>query len=191
MFWVWVSPTVANYILMTIMTVPVMIKPVFRLLQHTFSVPLWNHVRAYTSSSYYFIYSFCYSRRAVLADSCNAVRLAAVAYIVPYIFVYNTSLLLGQQPFTIGVFFTIIMAILGAIGFGTAMAGYKTADVSNRTDNTCGGSCFNYCSSCSSRIVGILVIGGILAMQFIYKKNPKHYRFLKRNLHMMLYRIFQ
>ena len=122
---VWGVPTVANYILMTIMTVPVMIRAgVPPLAAHLFCFHFGIMseltppvaITSYTASAI--------AGAPFWPTAGNAVRLAAVAYIVPYIFVYNTSLLLGMEPFTGGTIVTIIMALLGAITFGTAMAGF-------------------------------------------------------------------
>ncbi len=171
-------PTVANYILMTIMTVPVMIKAgVPPLAAHLFCFHFGIMseltppvaITSYTASAI--------AGAPFWPTAGNAVRLAAVAYIVPYIFVYNTSLLLGQQPFTPQTIVTIVMALLGATTFGAAMSGFifrrmylieqiilAVAAITVIVPNI------------FITLIGLAVIGGIVAMQFIYKKNPKHYK---------------
>ncbi len=118
-------PTTANYILMTIMTIPIMIKAgVLPLAAHFFcfyfgimselTPPV--AITAYTASAI--------AGGRFWTTAFNSVRLAAVAYIVPYFFVINPGLLLGTKPFDIGVLWNFVVAILGSIGFASAMAGY-------------------------------------------------------------------
>lgn len=170
-------PTVANYILMTIMTVPVMIKAgVPPLAAHLFCFHFGIMseltppvaITSYTASAI--------AGAPFWPTAGNAVRLAAVAYIVPYIFVYNTSLLLGQEPFTLGVLFTIIMALLGAITFGAGMSGFiKRRMYLIEQIITCIAAISIIVPHAIPRIIGVAVIGGIVAVNILYKKNPKHY----------------
>ena len=170
-------PTVANYILMTIMTVPVMIRAgVPPLAAHLFCFHFGIMseltppvaITSYTASAI--------AGAPFWPTAGNAVRLAAVAYIVPYIFVYNTSLLLGMEPFTGGTVIIIIMALLGAITFGTAMAGFiKRRMYLIEQIILAIAAIAIIVPRALPRIIGIAIIGGIVAMQFIYKKNPKNY----------------
>ncbi len=167
-------PTVANYILMTIMTVPVMINAgVPPLAAHLFCFHFGIMseltppvaITSYTASAI--------AGAPFWPTAGNAVRLAAVAYIVPYIFVYNTSLLLGMEPFTGGTIIIIIMALLGAMTFGTAMAGFikRRMYLIEQIILACA-AIMIIVPRALPRIAGIAIIGGIIAMQFIYKKEP-------------------
>ncbi len=171
-------PTVANYILMTIMTVPVMINSgVPPLAAHLFCFHFGIMseltppvaITSYTASAI--------AGAPFWPTAGNAVRLAAVAYIVPYIFVFNTSLLLGQAPFTIKTVFTIITAVMGAVAFGTAMAGFikRRMYLIEQVILAVGAVCI-ILPQILPVLIGFAIIGGIVAMQFIYKKNPKHYK---------------
>ena len=118
-------PTTANYILMTIMTIPVMVRAgVEPIAAHLFCFHFGIMseltppvaITSYTASAI--------AGGKFWTTAFNAVRLAAVAYIVPYFFVINPRLLLGVQPFSIRIFWNMIVAILGAVMFGSATAGF-------------------------------------------------------------------
>ena len=170
-------PTVANYILMTIMTVPTMISVgVMPLAAHLFcfyfgimselTPPV--AITSYTASAI--------AGAAFWPTAFNAVRLAAVAYIVPYIFVFNTSLLIGTQPFTFKIFITIVTACIGALSFAIGMAGYiRRKMFLVERFLICAGACFAIKPGIISDWLGLGLIGLMFAMQWIYKKNPKNY----------------
>ena len=170
-------PTTANYILMTIMTVPIMVKVgVMPLAAHLFcfyfgimselTPPV--AITSYTASAI--------AGAAFWPTAFNAVRLAAVAYIVPYIFVFNTSLLIGTQPFTFKIFITILTACIGALSFAIGMAGFiRRKMFLIERFLICAGACFAIKPGTVSDWFGLGLIGLMFAMQWIYKKNPKNY----------------
>ena len=170
-------PTTANYILMTIMTVPIMVKVgVMPLAAHLFcfyfgimselTPPV--AITSYTASAI--------AGAAFWPTAFNAVRLAAVAYIVPYIFVFNTSLLIGTQPFTFKIFITIVTACIGALSFAIGMAGYiRRKMFLVERFLICAGACLAIKPGIISDWLGLGLIGLMFAMQWIYKKNPKNY----------------
>ena len=170
-------PTTANYILMTIMTVPIMVKVgVMPLAAHLFcfyfgimselTPPV--AITSYTASAI--------AGAAFWPTAFNAVRLAAVAYIVPYIFVFNTSLLIGTQPFTLKIFITIVTACIGALSFAIGMAGYiRRKMFLVERFLICAGACLAIKPGIISDWLGLGLIGLMFAMQWIYKKNPKNY----------------
>lgn len=170
-------PTVANYILMTIMTVPTMISVgVMPLAAHLFcfyfgimselTPPV--AITSYTASAI--------AGAPFWPTAFNAVRLAAVAYIVPYIFVFNTSLLLGTQPFEFKLIFVIITAALGSLSFAIGMAGFiRRKMYLIERFLICGFALLLIHPGSLTDIMGFAGIGLIFAMQWIYKKNPKNY----------------
>ena len=170
-------PTTANYILMTIMTVPIMVKVgVMPLAAHLFcfyfgimselTPPV--AITSYTASAI--------AGAAFWPTAFNAVRLAAVAYIVPYIFVFNTSLLIGTQPFTFKIFITILTACIGALSFAIGMAGFiRRKMFLIERFLICAGACLAIKPGTVSDWLGLGLIGLMFAMQWIYKKNPKNY----------------
>jgi TRAP transporter 4TM/12TM fusion protein len=170
-------PTVANYILMTIMTVPTMISVgVMPLAAHLFCfyfgimseltppVAITSYTAAAIAGAPFWPTAF------------NAVRLAAVAYIVPYIFVFNTSLLLGTQPFTIGVIWGVVTAAFGSCTFAIGMAGFiRRKMFLIERFAICAFAVLMIVPTAVTDIVGIAGVLFIIAMQWIYKKNPKNY----------------
>ena len=170
-------PTVANYILMTIMTVPTMISVgVMPLAAHLFCfyfgimseltppVAITSYTAAAIAGAPFWPTAF------------NAVRLAAVAYIVPYIFVFNTSLLLGTEPFTAGVIWGVITAAFGSCTFAIGMAGFiRRKMFLIERFAICAFAVLMIVPTAVTDIVGIAGVLFIIAMQWIYKKNPKNY----------------
>jgi TRAP-type uncharacterized transport system fused permease subunit len=170
-------PTVANYILMTIMTVPIMIKagiPPIAAHLFCFHFGIMSEltppvaITSYTASAI--------AGAPFWPTAGNAVRLAAVAYIVPYIFVFNTALLLGLAPFTIFTLFTILFALLGAVTFGCAMSGFIKRRMYLIEQIILAFAAISIIvPHALSRIIGLAVIGGIIAVNILYTKNPKNY----------------
>ena len=170
-------PTTANYILMTIMTVPIMVKVgVMPLAAHLFCfyfgimseltppVAITSYTAAAIAGAPFWPTAF------------NAVRLAAVAYIVPYIFVFNTSLLLGTEPFTAGVIWGVITAAFGSCTFAIGMAGFiRRKMFLIERFAICAFAVLMIVPTAVTDIVGIAGVLFIIAMQWIYKKNPKNY----------------
>ena len=170
-------PTVANYILMTIMTVPTMISVgVMPLAAHLFCfyfgimseltppVAITSYTAAAIAGAPFWPTAF------------NAVRLAAVAYIVPYIFVFNTSLLLGTEPFTPAVIWGVITAAFGSCSFAIGMAGFiRRKMFLIERFAICIFAIFMIVPTVVTDAIGIAGVLFIIAMQWIYKKNPKNY----------------
>jgi len=170
-------PTVANYILMTIMTVPTMISVgVMPLAAHLFCfyfgimseltppVAITSYTAAAIAGAPFWPTAF------------NAVRLAAVAYIVPYIFVFNTSLLLGTQPFEFRLIFVILTAALGSLSFAIGMAGFiRRKMFLIERFAICAFAVLLIMPSHTTDLIGFVGIAFIFAMQWIHKANPKNY----------------
>ncbi len=171
-------PTVANYILMTILTVPIMLRAgVEPMAAHLFCFHFGIMseltppvaITSYTASAI--------AGAKFWPTAFSAVRLAAVAYIVPYFFVYNTSLLLGQHPFHAGDILTVLSAIFGSIVFGSVMAGYQKRKLYMIERFILAGSGLCMISpNIKFTTIGVLIFAGMLAWQFIYTKTPKNYK---------------
>jgi TRAP transporter 4TM/12TM fusion protein len=171
-------PTVANYILMTILTVPIMLRAgVEPMAAHLFCFHFGIMseltppvaITAYTASAI--------AGAKFWPTAFAAVRLAAVAYIVPFLFVFNTNLLLGQHPFTFMTIITVITAVSGSVMFGATMAGYlkrKMYLIERLILAT--GAILMIRPRLDYTLMGIAIIGLVFAGQFIYKKNPKSYK---------------
>lgn len=118
-------PTTANYIMMAMITVPIVsAMDVLPLAAHLFcfyfgivsdlTPPV--ALGALTASGI--------AGSKFLPTAINATKLGAIAYIIPFFFVYNPILLLGMQPFTIEVLISFIFAIIGTIALSCAIYNY-------------------------------------------------------------------
>ena len=170
-------PTVANYILMSIITIPIMINAgVEPMAAHLFCfhfgimseitppVAITSYTAAAIGGANFWATTFA------------ATRLAAVAYIVPYFFVYNTTLLLGQHPFHPKLILVVITAIFGTVVFGSVMAGYQKRKLYWWERIIIGVSgAFLINPALHFTFIGLVLFLVMLAWQFIYKKEPKGY----------------
>lgn len=171
-------PTVANYILMTILTVPIMLRAgVEPMAAHLFCFHFGIMseltppvaITSYTASAI--------AGAKFWPTAFAAVRLAAVAYIVPYLFVFNTNLLLGQHPFTMMTIVTIVTAVSGSVMFGATMAGFLKRKMFLIERIILGiGAILMIRPKIGPTLTGIGIIALVFAVQFIYKKNPKSYK---------------
>ncbi|MCL2706126.1 MAG: TRAP transporter fused permease subunit, partial [Spirochaetaceae bacterium] len=171
-------PTTANYIIMTIMTVPIMVKVgVMPLAAHLFcfyfgimsEITPPVAITSYTASAI--------GGTSFWMTTFHATRLAAVVYIVPFIFVFNTSMLLGTEKLTVSIVIVVITAVIGAICFAIGMAGFiRRKMFAIERIILCGGAVLLIKPGTFSDWIGLVIILFIFAMQWIYKKNPKNYR---------------
>ena len=171
-------PTTANYILMTIMTVPIMVKVgVMPLAAHLFcfyfgimsEITPPVAITSYTASAI--------GGSPFWPTAFHATRLAAVVYIVPFIFVFNTSMLLGTEKISVAIILVVITACFGAINFAISMAGFIRRKMFLPERFILGiGACFLIVPGHFTDLIGLLIVLFIYAMQWIYKKNPKNYR---------------
>ena len=118
-------PTTANYIMMSMITVPALVSMgVFPLAAHLFCF-------------YYGIISDITPPVALAAltgagiakadffqTAINATKLGFVAYIVPFFFVYNNSLLLGTTKFSFISILILFFSIIGVFILSCAMYNY-------------------------------------------------------------------
>ena len=170
-------PTVANYILMAIITIPIMIRVgVEPMAAHLFCfhfgimseitppVAITSYTAAAIGGANFWRTTF------------SATRLAAVAYIVPYFFVYNTTLLLGQHPFHPRLIFIVVTAIFGTVVFASVMAGYQKRKLYWWERGVIGlaGACLIN-PSYKYTAIGFVLFCVMLAWQYIWKKEPKGY----------------
>jgi TRAP-type uncharacterized transport system fused permease subunit len=171
-------PTVANYILMSILTIPIMLRAgVNPMAAHLFCfhfgimseitppVAITSYTAAAIGGANFWKTTFA------------ATRLAAVAYIVPYFFVYNTTLLLGQHPFHPKLIWDVLTAIFGTVVFGSVMAGYQKRKLYwwERFVIGFGGACLIN-PHLKWTAIGFAVFMLMLGWQYLWKKEPKSYK---------------
>lgn len=170
-------PTVANYILMTILTVPIMIQSgVAPVAAHLFCFHFGIMseltppvaITSYTASAI--------AGAKFWPTAFKAVRLAAVAYIVPFLFVFNTELLLGQHPFSFTIVLGAVTAIIGAMLFGITMAGFFKRKMYWFERILMGGAAICMIDPAMiTNIIGVTIFVAIFVFETVYKRAPKGY----------------
>lgn len=118
-------PTTANYIMMSMITVPAV------------TAMGVNTIAAHLFCFYYGIVSDLTPPVALAAltgagiakakfwpTAFNATKLGIGAYLVPFFFVYNPILLLGQYSFSLEVVFAVVTSIIGIIAVSSALFKY-------------------------------------------------------------------
>lgn len=118
-------PTTANYIMMSMITVPAVVMMGV------------NPISAHLFCFYYGIVSDLTPPVALAAltgagiakarfwpTAINATKLGIGAYLVPFFFVYNPILLLGQYNFSIKVLIVVITSVFGIVCVSSAMFNY-------------------------------------------------------------------
>jgi TRAP transporter 4TM/12TM fusion protein len=170
-------PTVANYILMYIITIPIMISVgVQPMAAHLFCFyfGLMSEITPPVAITSYTASAIAGAR--FWPTTFAATRLAGVTYIIPYFFVYNTALLLGQTPFHWSIFIVVLTAIFGTVVFASVMAGYQKRKLYWWERGVIlAAALFLINPDLRSTAIGLILFGVMLAWQFIQKKEPKGY----------------
>ena len=165
-------PTTANYIMMSMITVPaVTMMGVHPLAAHLFC--------------FYFGIVSDLTPPVALAALCgagiakakfwptafNATRIGIAAYIIPFFFVYNPVLLLGQLPFAFGTVQAVVMAVIGIIAISCGLFGYIVDEASmiERIIIIAAGVAMVHPGTITD-VIGVVVIAAMIVLQFIRKK---------------------
>lgn len=165
-------PTTANYIMMSMITVPAV-------------VAMGVHPLAAHLFCFYFGIVSDLTPPVALAALCgagiakakfwptafNATRIGIAAYIIPFFFVYNPVLMFGQMPFTFGTLQAAVFAIVGIIAISCGLFGYVVADCNaiERVLMIAAGAAMVYPGTITD-LVGLAVIALIVVMQEFRKK---------------------
>ena len=165
-------PTTANYIMMSMITVPaVTMMGVHPLAAHLFC--------------FYFGIVSDLTPPVALAALCgagiakakfwptafNATRIGIAAYIIPFFFVYNPVLLLGQLPFSFGTVQAVVMSVIGIIAISCGLFGYIVDEASmiERIIIIAAGVAMVHPGTITD-VIGVVVIAAMIVLQFIRKK---------------------
>jgi TRAP-type uncharacterized transport system fused permease subunit len=170
-------PTTANYVIMATIMAPILIKS-------GIEVPLAAHM---------FVFYFgivaditppvalaAYAGSAIaksnpMKTGVTATKLAIGAFIVPYIFTLNPSMLLINAVWYDAII-TVITSIIGMFGVSMGLQGYSFGkiNVPLRIVSAIGGLLL-IIPGLLTDLIGILSVGGVLAYQYflVYKKNKK------------------
>lgn len=120
-------PTTANYVIMATITAPIVLQLGVELLPAHMFVFYFGIVADITPPVALAAYAgSAIARSNPLKTGVQATKLAIAAFIIPYIFALNPSLLLiGAEP--VDIIFVTITALIGMIGVAAATEGYLMA----------------------------------------------------------------
>ena len=118
-------PTTANYVIMATITAPILTKMGIDLLAAHMFVFYFGIVADITPPVALAAYAgSAIAKSNPLKTGVNASKLAIGAFIIPYIFVYNPSLLLIGNPHWYEVILMFITSIIGMFGISSALEGH-------------------------------------------------------------------
>ena len=108
-----------------------------------------------------------------LKTGVNASKLGIAAFIIPYVFVLSPEIL-GINATLFSVMETTITALIGMVGVSGAMIGqlYCKANILERLLLLAGGLCL-IDPTILTDIIGVVVLGGVFAMQYFRSKKSK------------------
>ncbi len=108
-----------------------------------------------------------------LKTGVNASKLGIAAFIIPYVFVLSPEIL-GINATLFSVMETTVTALIGMVGVSGAMIGqlYCKANILERLLLMAGGLCL-IDPTILTDLIGIVVLGGVFAMQYFRSKKSK------------------
>lgn len=172
-------PTTAKYVIMATVTAPILVgigvddlgNPIIPLLAaHMFVFYFGTDADITPPVALASYAAAAVSRGDPMKTSVVAMKLAIAAYIIPYIFVFNTQMLFIDPTF-MGIFMTTVTGVVGIIGIAAAVSGFFVRRVpwhlriililaSLMVINT----------DLPTDIVGIAIIGGVYVWQKFISK---------------------
>ena len=168
-------PTTANYCIMASTCAPILMSPqigITRMCAHFF-VFYFGIVADITPPVALAAYAgSAIAKAPPMKTAFNATRLAIAAFVVPYIFALNPAMLLIDTD-VVHVVLIIATALIGLFGVSSGLMGYIFANmpVWQRALTIVGGLAMLYPGT-TTDIVGIVLVGAVIAMQFMNRKKP-------------------
>ena len=166
-------PTTANYCIMASTCAPILMSPqigITRMCAHFF-VFYFGIVADITPPVALAAYAgSAIAKAPPMKTAFNATRLAIAAFVVPYIFALNPAMLLIDTN-VVQVISIIATALIGLFGVSSGLMGYIMAPmpVWQRAITIVGGLAMLYPGT-TTDIIGIVLVGGVIAMQFFSRK---------------------
>ncbi len=168
-------PTTANYCIMATTCAPILVKMGIPTIAAHFFVFYFGIVADLTPP----VALAAYAGAAIaganpMKTALNATKLAIAAFIIPYILAYNPAMVLVDTTAT-EIIVIAITSLIGMFGIGMALEGYYRGSIPwyLRILSAAGGLCLVYPGTVTD-VIGIIVVGGIVAMQILKeKKTPK------------------
>lgn len=165
-------PTTANYCIMAATTAPILIRMGVPVLSAHFFVFYFGIVADITPPVALAAYAgSAIAKSKPIKTAFNASKLAIAVFIVPYMFCYNPAMLLiDTTPLQVALI--AITSFVGVFGIASALEGYCIDNINNVIRVALGvGGLLLIHPSFMTDIIGFVIVGVCLAIQYIQKKN--------------------
>ena len=165
-------PTTANYCIMASTCAPILIKMGFPLVAAHFFVFYFGIVADITPP----VALAAYAGSAIAKGNprktgINATKLAIAAFIVPYIFAYSPAMLFVNVTSVWAVIQIVLSALLGIFGVAAGLEGFMLRKMNWLFRLICiGGGLGLMIPGALSDLVGLVLIGGVFAIQYVQNK---------------------
>ena len=165
-------PTTANYCIMASTCAPILIKMGYPLVAAHFFVFYFGIVADITPPVALAAYAgSAIAKSNPMKTGITATKLAIAAFIVPYIFAYSPAMLFVDVTSVFKVIQIVLSALLGIFGVAAALNGYilRKANWFERILLFAGGLTLMIPGTISD-LVGLVLIGGIVLLQYFQRK---------------------
>ena len=165
-------PTTANYCIMASTCAPILIKMGFPLVAAHFFVFYFGIVADITPPVALAAYAgSAIAKGNPMKTGINATKLAIAAFIVPYIFAYSPAMLFVNVTSVWEVIQIVLSALLGIFGVAAGLEGFMLRKMNLLFRLICiGGGLGLMIPGALSDLVGLVLIGGVFAIQYVQNK---------------------
>ena len=165
-------PTTANYCIMASTCAPILIKMGFPLVAAHFFVFYFGIVADITPPVALAAYAgSAIAKGNPMKTGINATKLAIAAFIVPYIFAYSPAMLFVNVTSVRAVIQIVLSALLGIFGVAAGLEGFMLRKMNWLFRLICiGGGLGLMIPGALSDLVGLVLIGGVFAIQYVQNK---------------------
>ena len=165
-------PTSANYCIMASTCAPILIKMGFPLVAAHFFVFYFGIVADITPPVALAAYAgSAIAKGNPMKTGINATKLAIAAFIVPYIFAYSPAMLFVNVTSVWAVIQIVLSALLGIFGVAAGLEGFMLRKMNWLFRLICiGGGLGLMIPGALSDLVGLVLIGGVFAIQYVQNK---------------------
>ena len=165
-------PTTANYCIMASTCAPILIKMGFPLVAAHFFVFYFGIVADITPPVALAAYAgSAIAKGNPMKTGINATKLAIAAFIVPYIFAYSPAMLFVNVTSVWAVIQIVLSALLGIFGVAAGLEGVMLRKMNLLFSLICiGGGLGLMIPGALSDLVGLVLIGGVFAIQYVQNK---------------------
>lgn len=165
-------PTTANYCIMASTCAPILIKMGFPLVAAHIFVFYFGIVADITPPVALAAYAgSAIAKGNPMKTGINATKLAIAAFIVPYIFAYSPAMLFVNVTSVWAVIQIVLSALLGIFGVAAGLEGFMLRKMNWLLRLICiGGGLGLMIPGALSDLVGLVLIGGVFAIQYVQNK---------------------